>query len=128
MEKGLMANKTKKVEKVSKKKLPEKQITGMIDPVNQKSVYEIMGFNDFPYPQKTIEEYRALIDEMNLADLQRHSIEVANIIPTSASRSILIDRLEKEYVKKRYAYVEVKNVGRQLSAQDEADIKKLLRQ
>jgi hypothetical protein len=70
----------------------------------------MLGYNQFPYAEKTSEDYRAKLNEMNMADLQRHAVE-HNVVPNTTSRTILVDRLEREYLKKRWAYVDVKDAS-----------------
>lgn len=70
-----------------------------------KSIYELMGKKVFPYEEKTIEEYRKKLNAMDFVDLQRHAVQVANILPNVDKRNQLIDKLEREYLKKSYAFI-----------------------
>jgi hypothetical protein len=115
---------------MSRKTLKNKKVaTGNVAiQTPEDSVYSLVGFKTFPYKQKDQVEYKAFLNEMNLADLQRHAVSVG-IIPTAVSRTILEDRLEREYLKKKYAYVDVKDVNpvtARLNKEDEADIADLL--
>ncbi len=86
-----------------KKKLDEKSQThGALE---GRSVYELMGKKVFPYEEKTLEEYQKKIQAMDWTDLQRHAVAVANILPNVDKRHQLIDKLEREYLKKTYAYI-----------------------
>lgn len=86
-----------------KKKVTEKiQAHGALE---GKSIYELMGSKVFPYEETTIEAYRKKLDKMDFADLQRHAVQVANILPNVDKRDRLIDKLEREFLKKLYAYV-----------------------
>jgi hypothetical protein len=111
------------------KKLPLKIATGNIAlQTPEDSVYALLGFNQFPYKQKTQAEYLSYLRELNLSDLQRHAVE-HGVIPNAVSRSVLCDRLEREYLKKKYAYVDVKDsnpVTAKLGDKDEQDIANLL--
>jgi hypothetical protein len=111
------------------KKLPAKTATGNIAiQTPEDSVYALVGLNTFPYKQKTQAEYLTYLRDLNLADLQRHAVE-HGIIPSAVSRSVLTDRLEREYLKKKFAYVDVKDsnpVTARLPKKDEDDIANLL--
>lgn len=86
-----------------KKKINEKlQAHGALE---GKSIYELMGGKVFPYEENTLEEYRKRLDKMDFADLQRHAVQVANILPNVDKRDRLVDKLEREFLKKLYAYV-----------------------
>lgn len=88
---------------MDKKKLNEKeQANGALE---GKSVYDIIGKKTFPYEEKTLDEYRKKLDAMNLSDLQNHAVLVAGIIPNVDKRDRLIDKLEREYLKKQTAYI-----------------------
>ena len=110
-------------------KMPSKVATGNVEiQTTEDSVYSQVGMDMFPYKQKTVQEYLSFIKDLNLSDLQRHAVE-KGIIPNATSRSILEDRLEKEYLKKRYAFVDVKiadSNGKSLSKKDQEDIESLL--
>lgn len=100
-----------KTKKITKASLSEKkQVHGALPESDVDNVYAAMGKYTFPYKEKTLEDYRAALDKMNLADLQRHAVEIANIIPTAVSRSQLVNKLESEYLHKRAAYINKKNV------------------
>ncbi len=111
------------------KKLPTKIATGNVAiQTPEDSVYALLGFNQFPYEQKTQPEYEAYLREMNLSDLQRHAIK-NGIVPNAIARSILVDRCVREFLKKKYQYVDVKDVNpvtAMLPKQDEEDIANLL--
>lgn len=115
---------------MSKKILKNKKVaTGNVAlQTPEDSVYALVGLKTFPYKQSTQTEYITFLRDLNLADLQRHAVEVG-VIPNAISRSILETRLEREYAKKKYAYVDVKDVNpvvARLSNEDEADIGDLL--
>lgn len=114
---------------MKKTKLTDKKLSTGAIPLQtpDDSVYAMMGYNQFPYKEKTIEEYRSSLDAMNLADLQRHAVQ-HSIVPNTLTRSILVDRLEREYLKKRYAYVDVKDVSptEAVSKKKELEIQDLL--
>jgi hypothetical protein len=111
------------------KKLPPKIATGNIAmKTPEDSVYALFGLNDFPYKQKTQNEYLTYLRDLTENEIQRHAIE-HGVIPNAVSRTILIDRLEREFLKKKFAYVNVKNsnpVTAKLSDKDEEDIADLL--
>lgn len=111
------------------KKLPVKIATGNIAIQSpEDSVYALVGLNTFPYKQKTQSDYLSYLRELNLSDLQRHAVE-HGIIPNAVARSVLVDRLEREFLKKKFAYVDVKDtnpVTARMSDKDEEDIANLL--
>lgn len=95
---------------MAKKKISDKQQAhGQLS--SNTSIYDIMGKKTFPYEEKTIEDYRKRLDSLDFADLQRHAVQVANILPNVDKRHVLIDKLEREYLKKLYAYVGHPHMG-----------------
>jgi len=76
--------------------LPTHQTNGAVQ--SKSSIYEILGMKSTNYRQETFAEYQAYLDTLNLAEMQRHAVEVANIIPIDDRRR-LVDRLEKEYLR-----------------------------
>ena len=62
------------------------------------SIYEILGMKSNSYTQTSFADYQQYLDSLNLAEMQRHAVEVANIIPIDDRRR-LTDRLEKEYLR-----------------------------
>lgn len=111
------------------KKLPTKVATGNVEIQGpEDSIYALVGFNQFPYKQKTQAEYESYLRDLNLADLQRHAVE-QGVIPNAVSRSVLTDRLVNKFLKMKFAYVDVKDtnpVTARLPKKDEDDIKNLL--
>ena len=92
------------------------------------SVYALMGKNMFPYKEKTVEDYRASLLDLNFSDLQRHAIEIANIIPNTNKREQLIDKLEREYLHKQFQFVNRSNQNKfdKMSDAEEKSINTLL--
>ena len=89
-------------------KLEAKQtVTGAL-PV-QTSIYGQIGANAFPYPEKTVEEYRAKLDKMDMADMERHAVSVAHILPSVHKRAILIDKLVVAYLRKQAQQIQDPN-------------------
>lgn len=89
---------------MAKKKITNKeQAHGQLS--SNSSIYDLMGKKTFPYEDTTIEDYRKRLDSLDFADLQRHAVQVANILPNVDKRHLLIDKLEREFLKKLYAYV-----------------------
>lgn len=111
------------------KKLPNKTATGNMQLQGpEDSVYALLGYNTFPYRQKTQEEYKSFLRELNLADLHRHSVE-HDVIPNSISRPILEDRLLTKFLKLKFAYIDKRDahpVTAKLADKDEKDIADLL--
>lgn len=70
------------------------------------SVYSLMGGESPIYKQKTAEEYVKYLNSLDLHDLQTHAIAVANIIPNVDKKQVLIDKLEKEFLKKQYQFMD----------------------
>jgi hypothetical protein len=107
---------------MAKKKLKEKsQVNGALE---GKSVFELMGKKAFPYDQTTLETYHSFLEEMDFADLQRHAVQIANILPNVDKRDRLVDKLEREFIKKLYAYVGYPVQG--LTPEPSSDIAKIL--
>jgi len=61
------------------------------------SIYDIIGKKTFPYNEKTLEEYLAKLKTMDWSDLQKHAVEVANILPNVDRRDRLINKLEQGF-------------------------------
>lgn len=107
---------------MAKKNLKQKaQVNGALE---GKSVFELMGKKVFPYEQITIESYHQYLEEMDFADLQRHAVQVANILPNVDKRDRLVDKLEREFLKKLYAYVGYPVQG--ITPEPSSDIAKIL--
>ncbi len=87
---------------MGRKKLKAKeQVNGAL---TGKSIYELMGKKIFPYDEHNLEDYRKKLDAMDFADLQRHAVQVANILPNVDKRDRLIDKLEREFLRKLYQF------------------------
>ena len=112
------------------RKYTKKQVaTGATEVLKpEDSVYGLMGKSIFPYTQKTVDEYRLSLVDMNFADLQRHAIEIANIVPNTNKREQLIDKLEREYLRKQFQFVNRTTTSDLpiLSDKEEKSIKELL--
>ena len=112
-----------------RKKLIDKQLSTGAIPLQtpEDSVYAMMGYNQFPYKEKTVEEYRASLTDMNLADLQRHAVK-HGVVPNTLKRHILTNRLEEEFLRKKFAFVDARDVTPTdvLSKKKEQEIKDLL--
>lgn len=78
------------------------QINGAIEATP--SVFDELRKREFPYSAKTLDEYKAQLNKMNLSDLQRHAIEVAHILPNITDRNRLVTKLENEYLQKQASY------------------------
>lgn len=114
---------------MAKKKIQEqKQVHGALE--DDTSIYDLMGKKTFPYKERTLEEYQDKLREMSISDLEKECLEVANIIPRNVSRSHLVDNLEREFIKKKNAFIYRKNIEvnapGKLSPQDEKEIAALL--
>lgn len=86
-------------------KLESKQVAHGALPSTQ-SVYGYMGLNQFPYAEKTLDEYKAKLEKMDLADMQRHAVSVANILPNVDRRNILTDKLVTAYLRKQSQFIQ----------------------
>ncbi len=78
-------------------------VNGVLDTPN--SVFNYLRKKEFPYAEATFHDYQKKLQALNLADLQRHAIEVANIIPNTMERGRLVKRLEDEYLQKHGKYM-----------------------
>jgi hypothetical protein len=89
------------------------------------NLYSFMGKKTSAYKETDLESYSVSLKEMNLVDLQKHAIEVANIIPSSMNRNTLIEKLEKEFLRKKGMQVARKITPNytNLKAKDEKDLK-----
>lgn len=75
-----------------------RQTNGALPASKPQSVFEILGIRSTNYRHETFADYQKYLDTLNLAELQRHAIDTANIIPID-DRNRLVDRLEKEYLR-----------------------------
>ena len=85
----------------SKIDIPSNQTNGALPSTvkqGSSSIYEILGMKSNAYTQTSFADYQQYLDSLNLAEMQRHAVEVANIIPIDDRRR-LTDRLEKEYLR-----------------------------
>lgn len=91
------------------------------------SVFDMLGMNVGPYTATSFEEYQASLANMDLFDLQQHTIEVARIIPID-DRKRLIDRLEKEFLRVQARFPSPKTVEQMKpKAMDPKDQESLLK-
>lgn len=113
---------------MARKKTEQKQVHGALE--DDTSIYDLMGKKTFPYKEKTLEDYREKLDSMSISDLEKECLEVANIIPRNVSRAHLVDSLEREFLKKKSAFIYRKNVDvngpSKLSKKDEKEIAALM--
>jgi hypothetical protein len=104
------------------------QINGALE--DKSGVFDYMKKKEFPYQEQTLAEYRAKLNSLNISDLQRHAIEIANILPNITDRSRLADKLEREYLRRqglfmiRYSSTSIPSSG--LTAKQEDAIKKII--
>ena len=91
------------------KSLASKQVANGELPTNSKSaptcLDDILGRRYFMYKERDEKEYQKNLEKLNLAELQRHAIEIANIIPSADKRDTLINKLVKVYLERKYRYV-----------------------
>ena len=90
------------------------------------SVYDLLGWKTHGYRHETLADYQQYLDTMNLAELQRHSVVVANIIPIDDRRR-LIDRLEKEFCRVNAKFAPQQNQQIILPQQNKENIERILR-
>jgi hypothetical protein len=107
------------------KKIKDKsQVNGAV--AAPKSVFDILGQNHSTYKEKTLEEYRESLNKMTITQLQNHAIAVAQILPNVIDKKHLIDKLEKEFLKKQNQFIAKVDNSNELSAQDKQNILKIL--
>lgn len=102
------------------------QINGALE--SSSSVFDHLKNRNFPYSVKTLIEYQAQLQKMNLSDLQRHAIEIAHILPNITERTRLVKKLEDEFLSKLSVYstkYEAKSSS-SLTKEQEANILKVL--
>lgn len=105
-----------------------KQADGALPDNSPNSIAEMLGQRVFPYAQTNVVAYRDSLDVMNLTELQNHAIEVAQIRPSVANRSILIDKLERAFLSKQALLIPQKNmVKQQVTPEGEKEIRRLLK-
>ena len=112
-----MAKKTKVVKPHLRPETPAKidvnaarQVSAVID--NSSTLFQYVNNRDFPYQEKTFAEYQKKIQKFNLAELQRHAVEVAHILPNVTERNRLTKKLEDEYLIK-HGRIVARNVNAQ---------------
>lgn len=88
----------KRIEKLQDKKVATGEVPATAADT-QSTVFDYLRKKEMPYEEKTMEEYQKKIQSLSYSQLQRHAIEVANVIP-NIERHRLIDRLEREYAKR----------------------------
>lgn len=75
------------------KKQFKEEITGEKKP--QLSLYEMVGLNVNPYPEPTLDQYKARCEGMTFSDLQDHAVHVG-VVPID-DKEKLVDRLARQY-------------------------------
>jgi len=95
-----MATKRKTLLKNKKQtdgKVRKEDVTGKPEPTTLAQLWgEEDGLNK--YGTTDLEEYKAILKDMNTASLREHAIEVAHVVP-GANRDRLEKRLEAEFLK-----------------------------
>ena len=91
-----------------------------------KSVFDILGQNHSIYKEKSLEEYRVSLSKMTLTQLQNHAIAVAQILPNVIDKKLLIDKLEKEFLKKQTQFIAKLDQNDNLSNEQRQNILKIL--
>jgi hypothetical protein len=77
------------------------QVNGALPMESPASIAEMLGERAFPYRELTLDDYRKNLDSMSLSELQKHAIEIAQILPNVSNRSIMVDKLERAYLQKQ---------------------------
>lgn len=95
--------------------------------VGPQSVYDIIGKKTFPYSEKTSDEYLKHLESMNFSDLQRHAVEVANLLPNIDKRERLVNKLLEIYLKKQTQFLNVKIPDTMTEAQKASSLEILKR-
>jgi len=72
---------------------------------------EFLKKREFPYKETSVAAYLKSLESMNISDLQRHAIEVAQILPNITDRSRLVRKLEEAYLKKQGKLLDFSRVG-----------------
>lgn len=62
-----------------------------------RSAYEIVGIKDYRYRETSFAAYSARLHQMDLSELHDHGYDMAE--PISPSRQVMIDRLERKYLR-----------------------------
>jgi hypothetical protein len=105
------------------------QINGALEGISP--MLDTLRKREFPYSVDTLPEYRKNLDKMNLSDLQRHAIEVAHILPNITERSRLVDKLEREFLRRQSIFVTryspVNSTVSSMTSEQEAEIKGILK-
>lgn len=84
--------------KTTKKKAAKmEQAHGALSPTS--SVYELISREISPYKEKNISEYSDALASMDIAELHDHAIKMGQV--PIGNRSLLVDRLEKEYARSK---------------------------
>lgn len=106
--------KNTKPKKVAKEKLPsvEKldittaaQVTGQVVPEKAVDMYSYMRDRNFPYKEKEFKDYQKALASMTFSTLQKHALEIANIVPNILDPRKLIKKLEEIYLQKQGKYL-----------------------
>lgn len=94
------------------------EATGELKPLT--SIYELMGMAAHPYSTLDRGEYQKTLDNMNLADLQDHAIQL-NIVPVD-DRDRLTDKLVTAFVTTVgiYEAAQVKDNGSKIEGDSKA--------
>lgn len=90
-----------------------------------RSVYDIIGKANGPYTTNSFDVYRTQLQKMDLAELQKHAIETANIIPIDDRRR-LEDRLEKEFLRTQAKFAGKTQGVAPMSEKDKDSVLKIL--
>jgi len=79
-----------------------KQVNGAME--GETSIMDVLRKRNYPYKDLSLAEYTKTLSRMNLSDLQRHAIEVAQILPNITDRSRLVDKLEREFLRRHASF------------------------
>ena len=90
---------------MGRKKLEDKKTVMGALPDGPHCIDDILGRRYFMYTEANEKDYQTSLEKMNLGELQRHAIEIGNIIPSCDKRDNLIGKLVKIYLERKYKYV-----------------------
>ena len=111
-----VANKVTSEEKVNL--ATATQVNGNLDSPIQ--INDFLKKREFPYKETSVAAYLKSLESMNISDLQRHAIEVAQILPNITERSRLVRKLEETYLKKQGKLLDFSRANGQSNVTPEA--------
>ena len=90
---------------MGRKKLSDKNTVNGALSDGPHCIDDILGRRYFMYSEANEKDYQKNLEKMNLGELQRHAIEIGNIIPSADKRDNLINKLVKIYLERKFKFV-----------------------